>query len=1045
MAVNTALAVTYSADTSSTLATAYPWIDIASTSATPGTQVALGDDVVSSGISIGFNFTYGSSTYNTLKISSNGILFFGSTNTAYSNTSLGSSSYDAALYPFWDDLNPANVGTRILYKSFGSSPNRYFVVSFINVPYYTAQATGVTFQAVLYEDGRFLYRYGTTGDSGASATLGYQVAQSSSDYVQYSINSASASNNLVILWQRAATLLGEYHLEESIWDGSSSEVKDSSGNNANGRAVSPYPVPTSTSPARTSSPGTCSYGAFNGGSIQLTGLGTSDSGKSTVSFWMYWNGTETIMPIGWNYYDLWFNTGSFGFNTNNSDIYGISSSGLANGWHHIVAEFTNTFVNQNRLYVDGVEKSLSQKMSNSFGTANATITSSLTLSGWSASNSYRFRGNLDEVKVYKGALSQAQVTALYNETHTCSAAAQAHHIRLEHGGSGVTCAPNTVTVKACKDAACSALITSSSTVTLSSTAGTWSTNPVTFTGSTTATLSVTSPQTVTLGTSLVTPAATTSTDCWAGATATCNLTFADSGFLFNILDHVAENNQSFTISAVQKSSGSNSCTSTFGNTAKTIKFTCNYIDPGTGTLPVRVANTALNSSANNSVACDSNGQAISVSFDSNGTGTSTLQYADVGKMRLNASYTNPSTGLTMTGSDTFIAAPAAFSFSNVTAGPIKAGSPFSATVTAVNANNVATPNFGQETTPEGVTLTRQLASPSGSGAVAGTLTGTFSNFSAGAATNNALTYSEVGLINLVANLTSANYLTSGLNVSGSKNNVGEFVPHHFITTLNEGCAAYGFTYSGQALSNATITAENASNQVTHNYDGTANTSPNYAKTVSLSAITLPEPAAALGTFSPATLAASNFSAGIATLSNSPTFSFSNLQTPPTDIALRALDVNASSSGFTEGVLHAYSGRMQLSNANGSELLPLSVPLEVQYWSSSNAYERNTLDNCTTVAIPTAASGLNFSGGGLSAGQTVASMNGVLTGNGTFVAGNGLLSLSAPNNPGYLDLSINAPPYLEFKWQGSSASDPTARASFGLYKGDSRHIFLREVY
>ena len=44
---------------------------------------------------------------------------------------------------------------------------------------------------------------------------------------------------------------------------------------------------------------------------------------------------------------------------------------------------------------------------------------------------------------------------------------------------------------------------------------------------------------------------------------------------------------------------------------------------------------------------------------------------------------------------------------------IPAGQPFSATVTAVNFLGAATPNYGQEIAPQGVTLTANLVAPAG--------------------------------------------------------------------------------------------------------------------------------------------------------------------------------------------------------------------------------------------------------------------------------------------------------------------------------------------
>ena len=225
----------------------------------------------------------------------------------------------------------------------------------------------------------------------------------------------------------AATLLGEYRLEELQWTGAAAEVRDSSGNNRHGQAIgSPLPAPVSTSPARPGRPGTCTYGSLpgpagNGGALSIGGLPVNTTGgaKTSVSFWMYWDGTNSVMPMGWNRHDLWLVSGHFGFNTGNSDVFGISSAGLANRWVHVVAEFTNGNVAANALYIDGVAQVLTQRLStpaNAFAVVNAT----LRVGGWQTDTNYRFSGRIDEVKVYDGQLTPVEVTTLFNEIHVCA-------------------------------------------------------------------------------------------------------------------------------------------------------------------------------------------------------------------------------------------------------------------------------------------------------------------------------------------------------------------------------------------------------------------------------------------------------------------------------------------------------------------------------------------------------------------------------------------------------------------------------------------------
>ena len=81
----------------------YSWEDITST----GTLISMsGDDNNTGPHPIGFTFPFYGTEYTTFRISTNGWISFTSTSTAYNNHELpGTSSPEAMLAPFWDDLN----------------------------------------------------------------------------------------------------------------------------------------------------------------------------------------------------------------------------------------------------------------------------------------------------------------------------------------------------------------------------------------------------------------------------------------------------------------------------------------------------------------------------------------------------------------------------------------------------------------------------------------------------------------------------------------------------------------------------------------------------------------------------------------------------------------------------------------------------------------------------------------------------------------------------------------------------------------------------
>jgi len=228
----------------------------------------------------------------------------------------------------------------------------------------------------------------------------------------------------------AATLLGYYKLEDSNWNGAAAKVRDSSGNGRNGFAIgNANPTPATASPARAGDPGTCGYATFsgatnNGAAFEFRSLPTSTSAgaQTSVSFWMFWDGTDATMPAGWSRYALLFSSGSFGFHTFNGDVYGIASTGLANGWHHVVAVFTNGSVASNALWIDGASQTLTQR-SGTANAANAVVGATLRMGGNAGDNTGRFKSRLDEIRLYNDALTGAEAAALAADNHSCGAAA----------------------------------------------------------------------------------------------------------------------------------------------------------------------------------------------------------------------------------------------------------------------------------------------------------------------------------------------------------------------------------------------------------------------------------------------------------------------------------------------------------------------------------------------------------------------------------------------------------------------------------------------
>lgn len=1092
-AVGQAQAATYAS-----ASTTFNWIDpsahtrvtwTSGAACSPGSYFSAPvDDDITAQLPLGFTFNYGGVNYTQVQIMSNGRLQFNNSFCGFGTQTVGPPPTYPYPYPnanvvrtmrvYGPDLDATPSGGAgacptatcyVSYATVGSAPNRQFVVTWVNVPEWGAVTRTGSFnlQAILDEStNEFVYQFGTSSHpTGGAAQIGWEL--STTDFDVWSTPVVPPANSAVRFFLPGP--IAEFRMDEAAWSGAGSVI-NSTASGTHGSPVGAAQTVTGGKVCRggniPSNTSAAAIDAVNTGYDVDSQVGSSGA----ITFWyksnVAWNGGSsqdsqlfdaTVANNGRFYLVKQNGNGRLSFNitnnaNNNFEVRTDNNTIAANTWVHIGVTWNLTSVvanNRLRIYVNGaLSKTATINKIEPLSAAIGTLYVGDNRSGFvtNPGTGRSANGVIDEVRLYNSEVSSAVILRDFNATRTCLAAPAIDHIRIEHDGSGLTCTPESVTVKACADATCSSLYTSgSTTVTLSSSAGSWSSNPITFTGSTTANLAVTSAQTVTLGASAVSPAAANATQCYIGATANCSLAFADSGFLFDVPNHVSESSQTVTVSAVKKADNSLACTPAFASVSKSVTFTCAYLNPATGTLPVRVGGAPLAASV--ASACSAGGAAVSLAFNASGIATTTVQYADVGQMQLNAQYTGSAAtgdaGLVMTGADSFIAAPAAFGFSAITSAPIKAGKTFSATVTALNSASAATPNFGKESAPEGVTLTHLWMQPTGAGAVDGAFSGSVGSFTGGSATTSNLIWSEVGLIQLNAVLTSGSYLGSGLTALGASGNVGPFVPDHFDTTVTQGCVSGGYTYSGQPFA-VTITAMNgaATPAVTRNYDGTANTSPNFAKQVTLT----DGNAAGVGALSPATVALSAFTAGVANAT--PAYTFTAAQTAPTVIKLRATDTDGVTSDlFTEGVANIRGGRLVLLDAYGSELLELPVPFEAQYWNvsgGSGGYERNSADSCTQAPVPAVGSGLTF-GGNLAVGETTPSINGATSGNGIFSSGDGIFRLTPPGagNSGYVDITVNAPAWLEYNWQGAGNTDPTARATFGIRK--SPIIYQRENY
>jgi len=879
-------------------------------------------------------------------------------------------------------------------------------------------------------------------------------------------------------------LVAEYLFEESSYNGTHGEVKDTSGSKrhgtmlggvastASGRVCRGMQVPQNTS---------STVQAFDTG-IDVNNIGNA----GTISFWykpvgsgsehrMLYDATESSSGKFYLYRD---DAGSgVDINAYITDSGGTDrdvdklNTVTDGAWNHIVVTwYFKSGGGPMKLYVNGAEQDAQSYSSTAINNAIGKLVFGDNRSSASPEVNSAY-GTIDQVRIYDAELTSTEVSALYAESTTCTAATL-HHVELTmNSATGVTCKAEDVTVKACANAACSTPYTGGMSGTVTFTGSPTVTGTKTFTmasGVSTATVSVqvTTPGSVTLGLSglSVAPSAGSTPYCGMGTAAasggSCVFSSADSGLIFDVPHHVAGDTQSVAISAVRKSDNSLMCTPAFSG-SKSIQFSCAYSNPSTGFVPVRVAGTALNTTNNAAAVCDGTARSVSLTFNTSGVATTTFDYADAGQVNLTAAYSSNSgsdAGLSMTGSDTFIAVPASFGFSGVTAGPIKAGASFSATVTALNRGNAATPNFGRETVPAAPTLSFTKRQPTGGGSQSGVFSGSLGGFSNGAASASALSWSEVGNGDLALNLDS--HLGSGIAVSGTTGsgtvgNVGPFIPSHFTVQATQACTTGApFTYSAQPF-NMTVTARNLAGDVTRNYDGTGSMSPSFAKTTGLSVVTN----GGLGSLAVSSLTPSAFASGEAALTTQ-SFTYTTKLTAPAALVLRAIDGDGvTSENKTEQGPNVRSGRLQISNAFGSGNSSLQVPVMTQYWSGK-AWVVNDADGCTLLPAASVVRARYLDSKGADTTAWTTSVSGPVT----LVNGQRYIVLTAPTNngTGSLDLSVNLganTPDLsclsphpsttgpQLPWprslNGSCAAtydrDPTARATFGVFSPESKKV------
>lgn len=684
---------------------------------------------------------------------------------------------------------------------------------------------------------------------------------------------------------------------------------------------------------------------------------------------------------------------------------------------------------------------------------------------------------------------------------------QIDHFQLDHSGQALTCNPETVTIKACADAACTTLITDPVTATLSldpvSISNGWiGGNTVTFSGGyTTVQLRNNTATAVTIGVSGSVPTTKpfSTTLCKAGAgtpsAAACTLNFADSGFFFDVPDTYSNQPQTVTIKAVKKSDLTQQCVPGFASQSKSIKFWSSYISPTSN--PYNSAANANKISVNNSVIGTDLGSAtlVPLAFDAQGQSSITVKYPDAGQVQLDARYdgTGSEAGLVMNGADQFVARPVGLCITPPQGGcaagdsscPVfkKAGETFQVDIKAmawesandgdICAGNQTTPNF----VLSGIGLGSTLVAPSpGTNATLG-----ISSYNHVAAANSLnsvnQTVSEVGVFRMTATPPANGYFNYTIP-SAQSQPVGRFIPADFNLASGDIVpACNAFSYMGQSFGvTLDVLARNLSGGQTQNYTGLFAKGDAYLSVAnnkdgkSLSARLRSLSALPWVNGRSAFTGNSEFVRLSDTQQDGPykslLFGLYMKDNDGERTLIASPDFNDAVAGNCSGAgcnarlidsvaMQVYFGRLLAGTGAGLASAPLAVPLQMQYYEAGN-WQLNKLDQCTQLSL--ANQGFSF----LNPGQTFDASTRDLSLGGNRKIRLGLGSAapggeSAQAKDGEIlfqfakpDISVRIPYKVDLSKQPSRPlwlSDPVTlqgEAIFGSSRGNDRIIYRREV-
>ena len=653
----------------------------------------------------------------------------------------------------------------------------------------------------------------------------------------------------------------QWTMDQSSWNGTAGEVLDASPAGLHGTAFGGANTANAT-PAIAGNPGTCQYGSFDGTDDYLEvahNAALSVTDELTVLVWVRPTaypaaGLKTIVSKD-NNYEFHLNTAglvNWWWGGGAAELTSATALPL-NTWTHVAIVYSRAG-GFHRLYINGALDASGANANAALGTN----TMPFQVGSDQGFAGRQFPGFLDEVRVYRAALSGTAVQAWMNQTRPC--AASVDHFSFSHGGTGVACVEQTITLTA-HDTSHNAVDAGGLTVNLSTAngRGTWTgivagggvlSDPTAGDGAASYTFAAGSSQ-ASLSFRYANLAAASETFSLNAVSGTLSeasgaanagddpsLTLAQAGFVFSNVptqlsgkpSNAGFNASAVRIEAVRTDTQTGSCTPLFASQTRTVELGAECRNPSTcAAAQASVNGVALATSNDDGGSGAAAYTGVALAFNAASQADAVIRYPGAGQVALHARYDLDAdvAGFEMLGSaNPFVVRPFGLRISGVTTSaapaptdPVlaRAGQNFNVTVTAVQwkagddvdadgvpdsdaqiAANSAALNFGLETVPASATLSHALNAPAGgnAGALAGSTA--FTSFVAAAKTQ-AVNWSEVGFINLSA--VASNYLGAG-DVSSSAaglTGVGRFRPDHFFLSAssltNRAAAACASTFT----------------------------------------------------------------------------------------------------------------------------------------------------------------------------------------------------------------------------------------------------------